>query len=396
MSQTAATKQALEAHRVPAGNGSHGGEFGAHNRRDALADGPLLVISDDDMLAQIEAREARLEAKQRTDAEWAEILDATEQAATYTAKNRGQQHLTEDMVGGTLLSAVEMHKNGHGYYGTRAYIRSAVNAHSTKLMGQADASITHHKDLKARRYLKEDCAAKRQELGRELTRTEFMEIVEAVRNDFPVGGKPTEFFYMEERIGSLDETITEDGLTRADLLEAADNSGSDARSSEMAVAYAEALKARSVKPKTVMQNLWKILSEDGNRAPDVAPNCVHDDRGHRAAVEAAGGPLAVGEAWMLGDLHDEDPAVLGLFAPFGNIDNKGQEKVVSLLAKRPEVAVEIWGHAMTSATDQAKRRVAIRKEQRAAHREAAKAAADAEPAPANKAAKKTTKTPATK
>lgn len=360
MSQTIAVQQTIEDYRQD--NGQFGEQF------HTPAEPHLLTIEE------IEVNAAHLEAKAAGRAKAQGVLGDTTQMASYYASSRGQMQDKDDIVGETIVDIYSQMVRGAKHYDQPAFIHAATRAKSYNLLAKG----IHHSGFTARGMYKAAIDEATQERGHELSTKEKEQIAEQIRLSHPASRRPTKGYHRFTEVLSLDATLdgTDDvtlGHTIADI----DRTSPFATSTSKAAAYVEALEDEksSIKARDVRKNLWNILTDDGRKAPKVAVMSVKDDRAHRKAIDEFGGPLAIARAWELGDLGEDDAAVVALFAPFGDIDAKAQEKVISLITFKPELAEQVWDSAMTSATDQAARRVAIRRDQRAEQRKAERASA---------------------
>lgn len=94
--------------------------------------------------------------------------------------------------------------------------------------------------------------------------------------------------------------------------------------------------------------MWNILADNAG-----APQAVEASMSAaactkaRAFVTADGGAAVVARQWD--ETGEDTPASNALFAPFGDLDGTGRERVVDLLLSNPNYADDMWGSAMTKA-----------------------------------------------
>lgn len=325
-------------------------------------------------LATVESIEldlARREAAREEREAFAKVLDGVERAANMYATRRGQWNDRDDIVGDTIVDIIGQQKRGTTHITDEAFQQYSTRAVSSRYV---DPNV-HHTALKARRYFNEKTEEFLQEHGRSMTKAERTELADSIRLSFPAGRRPAIGYETKATVASLDMQIGEDGSTTlGDLIVAEEGGSGYATATTKAAAANDALEDEnsSYKAADARKNIWNLLAEDG---PKVAVKSIEDDRAHRALVEQFGGAAAVARAWQEGDTAEDDPVNAALFAPFGALGDKDQERVTDVLVRNSAFAEKIWDSAMTAALDVQKLRTIKRREAREAARQAAVAAA---------------------
>lgn len=231
----------------------------------------------------------------------------------------------------------------------------------------------HHTDYAGRKKLKAWTDEFIQEHGRFPTSLEITDQAETIRMSFPAGRRPSIGFEHRTQVESIDEHLDDDGDIDDFEPVTPHRSGFSTDTSAAAAAY-DAVEESSLKPADARKNIWNLLAADG---PKVAVKTLDDDRAHRAAIDTSGGITDVARAWESGDLADDDPASVALFAPFdggaGTLSQAERGKITSTLLSHTGYADKIWDSAMTAAVDIHRLRALKRRESRQAQRELAAA-----------------------
>jgi len=185
-------------------------------------------------------------------------------------------------------------------------------------------------------------AAEAQLCGRDLTNEERDHIAEAVRMGQKPGRRAPEGFHIPVRQVSLD---AEGVLEIPDETTPASTSGFDETS---IAAKTERLLAEG-KPVAARRLAWDAVAERSG-APLVAASTVSEKEAAKARrlVGEAGGVVAIADATPPG--RATTPQARAVLAPFGDLDQLGEDRVFDLLTSYPAVADRLWDVALGQAT----------------------------------------------
>lgn len=150
------------------------------------------------------------------------------------------------------------------------------------------------------------------------------------------------------RTYSLDaKTGDESSRTLGDTI--ADREDTDDSAVDPGTPAAEVLSGALTDEKTLRAKAWSIIASV-SQAPDVEPGSVTASaaRRHKTRVSDAGGVLAAVREWDSGD--GDEATVEGLFAPFGQLDEGGRDRVCDLLRSKPQYAEHLYDAALRAAT----------------------------------------------
>lgn len=326
------------------------GQFGeqVHSAPEAT----LFTVDEIDVAAERRAAAAK---DRRFDEKW---LKSVKAAAGWQSLRKGQYHNREEIMGDTVVQILDQTARGTGSRdeALAMYVsRSVATVYATP--GE------HHTSRKARYDLNDWADRFAQEHGRWPTQAERASKADEIRLSRTAGQRPSVGFEDPVSITSMDDSSNEDVQSYSLSLTPREQSGYATDTSRAAAAY-DALEDdnSSFKPADARKCVWNLLSENG---PQVAVKTIYDDRAHRAAVDAAGGPLAVARTWASGEAAEDDPAIVALFAPFGTrLTEKDREAAVDVLTRNAGYADKVWDSAMTAALDVQALRTIKRREAR--------------------------------
>lgn len=323
------------------GHASNSGRWKAYENSAPEAGLGTTVI---DRADEQEARE-RLEMIERT-------------ARRFVRSYRMSDQTREDIVQDTAFDLLNQQKLlGLDSVSAAKLINVAVRAVAQR---HIDPNV-RHEDLTARALLKKVVAAEERRLGRELTSFEKKQHADDIReNVFEPGRRPGVDFWIENREFSIDKPVSNaDGMTTTfgDLLTAEEL---DAPFASDDSSLADLVDGMSIKVRDtlvdgtgaevsrltasqVRKDAWNHLAHVSD-APQAMPGTfTKAERKAASAIVAAGGAAELARAWQLGDTGPAQDAAL--FAPFGDLDIRAQERVVDQLLRKPEYATELWESA---------------------------------------------------
>lgn len=327
------------------------GQFGEQLHSAPEVSLALGSISDE----EIDSAEQRRRARSAIELEAAQFLRAVESRVDWFAERRDKWSDRDDIIGDAVLSAMETRHRDLGTELTSGFANYMAGTTASQYIGPC----VHHTSRRSRAELDSWFDAFLQEHSRFPTEVELAEKADEIRLAAPAGKRPVIGYENLPAIKSLDDGGDYDSYGFAA------ESGSDyATDISRAASANDALEddRNSFRAADARKCIWNLLSEDG---PQVAVKTIDDDRAHRAAVDAAGGPLAVARAWESGDIAEDDPATVALFAPFGTrLTEKDREAAADVLTRNAGYAEKVWDSAMTAALDVQRLRSIKRREAR--------------------------------
>lgn len=331
--------------------------------------------------AREEARAARLaalpslEATRRAEAAYEaevftpQVLDRIQKVAQVAQQaNRKTGFDAGDLAGATALELLEAINKGRDVVNaktgtiTSAYARTIMHGLAARNFGEMSSrDITGRSVWNARRGDLE------KELGRSLTTREEDDLAERVRAEIPSQNRPRPGFHRYAQIESLSAGDDTDGPVHQ--LEAPGaaaftdpSTPEEDHLGQVADRIEQALEDGTVNPKHIGQRPWVLLttmarSREPWRPEIPAPADMSMTRKARrdaaAAIDEAGGPRAAACAYLAGTLPDRQADAL--FAPFGDIDERGRDAVADFIADEadrhgPDTADLLYSSALTQAT----------------------------------------------
>ena len=335
------TQQSLTAARREAAR-ERTGQFGEHVHS---APEVALALSVDDIDQASERGES------------AELFALARRAGGSAAWWEGPYRNRDDIIGDTIVEI--LHRRSRGAAHVEKQASQIATSAAKRLMNAGE----HHTSVKGRRLFHEWTEAFIHENGRMPSVQERRAQADRIRLAEPAGQRPTPGFEERRVVDSLDDGEDYDGF------ELAVERGSDyATDTSRAAAANDMLEDEdsSFKAADARKCIWNLLAED---APQVAVKTIDDDRAHRAAIDAVGGPIAAARAWASGEAAEDDPASVALFAPFGRaskLTEKQREQITDVLLRNPAYAMKVWDSAMSAALDVQRLRTIKRRESRQA------------------------------
>jgi hypothetical protein len=300
-----------------------GGQFQA-SVRPRPPDDALGGYFDDELFAT--------EAPAPVDLDPAEVLDQARRSGRWWARRYGVD--PDDLAGQVVedyLAASARHgpavANPSGWLHRAARNRASHEATGT----------TNGADRAALGAYRERIAA----LGRSASRTEEDRIAEEIRASQPPRRRAREGFHRPAalvHLGDLDPSAL--GAARTTTIDDEATVDDDP--------FVETLEAMSPTERRLLRrSAWSLIAGD---APAPVARSLRIDQATtvRSAVARAGGVNAVVRRWYEGDATDAETEAL--FAPFGDLDNRGRAKVARALLDRPGSAAPLWDSTVSVAT----------------------------------------------
>lgn len=199
--------------------------------------------------------------------------------------------------------------------------------------------------------------AKEMELGRELTRSENMELAAEVAQSLPKDRRPTANYWDtgSRTVISLDaqESYARDGMLEQGADRAASSAAHGGEFAEGTAGHeAEEALGNGAAGRARARSLsWDAVA-DSFGGPKVARQSMSDNAAmnHRRVVRASGGIDEVARRWAQGAATDEETAAL--FAPFGSdLSNDQKWDVIDCIDKSGSYGQDVWNAAVGSATN---------------------------------------------
>ena len=206
---------------------------------------------------------------------------------------------------------------------------------------------------RAYRIWKQKCDDLHHKVGRSLTRTEEDALAQDVLDEWQdVRHKPSKDFRTPHTVDtSLDAPIGEDDFNLGMTLVADEHTGNYIEpDSYMDQAFTAVEQVGSANKAHAKRLMFNALAEGGEGEVPLSREGSLSQRQvtkHRTAMKEVG-VLEACNDW--GDMKQNE-AVTALFAPFGELDSAGQEKVVFFLQARPSYAEDLWASAIAFANN---------------------------------------------
>ena len=249
-----------------------------------------------------------------------------------------------------LLERAERHDDLADRLDEKAFLGLVARKYGNDYGNDARFGL-RHEDFRARRMLRARLADLEAE-GTHLNKTQIEQLAGQIRMSFPPGRRPKPDYYVEFSQLSLDAPVG--GVDGEDTLGSILVAETEDEGDETEQAAARALHYLEVGDKSVAdtrKQMWGILTSRNPGTPQPVIGCITRRAANRARdiVTQGGGVHALAMKWLDGHASkDEDAA---LFAPFGQLDASGRNKVVDAIDEFDSRAELTWRSALSAAAD---------------------------------------------
>lgn len=279
-----------------------------------------------------------------------QVMEAAEVFVRRYNQDQKSNHVgTQDIAQESIEHLLAMLERGVEINNFNQFIPSLVANRTVR----ATENKFRAENRRAYRIWAQKCDDKRLETGRSLTRTEEDTLAQEVLDEWQdLRHKPSKDFRTPHTVDtSLDAPLGEDDFNLGMTLMAEEYTGNNiAPDSFMDKAFTAVEKvgsANKAEAKRLMFNALAESAEDGVPLAREGSLSQRQVTKHRTAMKETG-VLSACEDW--GDMK-ENAAVTALFAPFGDLDSKGQTEVVAFLQSREAYAEHLWASAIAFANN---------------------------------------------